>query len=276
MEIKVEEIKALEPIKFNYDEIKAQLSEQLKKYDNIIYTEETMNMAKTDRATLNKVKKAINDEKIRIKNIILEDYTANFEPKCKELMEMIENVSVKIDEQVKTFERLAKDEKLKEIMNYWLENVNEFADLINFDLIFEERWLNTTYTMSKIQAEITHIFEKARMDLSTLDATIKDPIINKQVKVFYFKNVNNPSVLGLSIQEATRIEDTNKKLNELEKTQDEEKVTKEEENQTNNEQKNTNEEKLIQLDFRAWVTKAQMTELKAFLKEKNIKYGRVE
>ena len=83
MELKVEEIKALEPIRFNYEEIKSQLQEQLKKYKGVVYTEEMIAQAKTDKATVRKVKDAINDEKKRIKNLLLADYTVNFEPKCK-------------------------------------------------------------------------------------------------------------------------------------------------------------------------------------------------
>ena len=273
MEIKVEEIKALQPIKFNYEEIKAQLAEQLQKYDNVAYTEETMSLAKADRATLNKVKKAINDEKIRIKNFLLEDYTANFEPKCKELMEMIENVADKIDVQVKEFEQKTKNEKLQEIMKYWIDNVGDFSDLIDFDLIFEERWLNATYSMSKVETDINHIFEKTKMDLQTLDSTITDSIINRQVKDYYFKNINNSSVLSLSMQEFNRIKDSNEKLDALENSQN---VTKSEEKITESTQNLTNDENLRQLDFRVWVTAEQMAKLKAFLKDNNIKFGRVE
>ena len=79
MELKVEEIKALEPIRFNYEEIKSQLQEQLKKYKGVVYTEEMIAQAKTDKATVRKVKDAINDEKKRIKNLLLADYTVNFE-----------------------------------------------------------------------------------------------------------------------------------------------------------------------------------------------------
>ena len=273
MELKVEEMQALQPIKFNYEEIKQQLAEQLKKYEDVVYTEETISLAKTDRATLNKVKKAINDEKIRIKNYILEDYMTNFEPKCKELMEMIEKVSEKIDIQVKGFEQKVKNEKLQEIMKYWIDNVGEYNDLIDFDLVFEERWLNATYSMSKVETDIKHIFEKTKMDLNTIDTTVADPIINKQVKDYYFKNINNSSVLSLAIQESKRIEDSNKKLDTLEKAQEEINNPQTEEQNADNV---SNNEELKQLDFRVWVNKEQMAKLKAFLKDNNIKFGRVE
>lgn len=272
MELQVSEIQALEPIKFNYEDLKASLKASLEKYKDLVYTEENIKEAKADRALLNKVSTAINDEKKRIKNKLLEPYM-DFEEKCKELMGMVTEVSTGIDTQVKAFEQKQKDEKLKEIMTYWIENVGEFNDLIDFDLIFEERWLNSSYSMKKVQTDITHIFEKTKMDLSTLDATITDPTINKQVKDFYFNNIKSPSILSLSIQEAQRITETNQKLETLENSQN---ITKSEENITNNQVNITESEELQQLDFRVWVTQRQKFALREFLKANNIKFGRVE
>lgn len=88
MELKVEEIKSLAPIQFNYEDIKKWVTEKAKEYKSVVYTEETITAAKTDRATLNKVAKAINDEKIRIKKEVLKPFE-DFENKCKELQGII-------------------------------------------------------------------------------------------------------------------------------------------------------------------------------------------
>ena len=78
MELKVDEIKELSPIKFNYEEIKNWVIEKSIEYKSIVYTEDTIENAKTDRATLNKVTKAINDEKIRLKkDIFFKDLTTH-------------------------------------------------------------------------------------------------------------------------------------------------------------------------------------------------------
>lgn len=257
MELQVSEIQMLDPIKFNYDELKKELSEQLEKYKNVVYTEENIKEAKTDRALLNKVSAAINDEKKRIKNLLLEPY-AEFETKCKELMAMVDEVSSDIDEQVKNFEKMQSDEKMQQILNYWIENAGEYQELIDVDLIFNERWLNKTYSMNKIETDIKHILEKTKMDLATIDSTITDATINKQVKNYYFNNINNPSVLGLTIQESKKIEEANQKLEKLEDTQ----------NITNNEE-------IKPTDFRVWADTAQLKALSVFLQLNNIKYGPV-
>ncbi len=71
MELQVSEIKALEPIKFNYEELKTQIATKLENYKNLVYTEDNIKEAKADRANLNKLAKALNDEKIRIKKYSL-------------------------------------------------------------------------------------------------------------------------------------------------------------------------------------------------------------
>lgn len=273
MELQVSEIQALEPIKFNYEDLKANLTEKVSTYKNLVYNEENIKNAKADRTLLNKLSSAINDEKKRIKNLLLEPYT-DFEAKCKELMAIVDEASNNIDTQVKAFEQKAKDEKLKEIMGFWIENVGEYNDLIDFDLVFNQSWLNASYSMNKVKTDINHIFEKTRMDLSTLDATVTEPTINKQVKDYYFKNINSPSILSLAIQESKRIEESNQKLKVLEESKQE--ITKSEVNITNSSQNLTESEELQQLDFRVWVTQRQKFALREFLKNNNIKFGRVE
>ena len=104
MELQVSEIQALEPIKFNYEELKANLTEKVSTYKNLVYNEENIKNAKADRSLLNKLSSAINDEKKRIKNLLLEPYT-DFEAKCKELMAIVDEASNNIDTQVKAFEQ---------------------------------------------------------------------------------------------------------------------------------------------------------------------------
>lgn len=283
MQLEVEEIKALEPIKFNYEELKRYLTEKVKEYKNIVYTEDNIKLAKDDRAKLNKIAKAINDEKIRIKNYILEDYTANFEPKCKELIDLIKEASTYADTQIKNYEQQAKDEKLQEIMNFFIENVGNYKDLIDFENIFNERWLNVTYKMEQVQNDILHIFSKTTGDMTVIDGQIKDEVINKQVKSYYFKNIKNPSVLSASLQEGLQISENNKKLEELKQkeeksqntTKDIENVSKSEENIQKTDESLKNTTNLRQIDFRVWATNGQLRILSEFLKKNNIKYGPV-
>lgn len=279
MELKVEEIKSLAPVKFNYEDIKKWVTEKAAEYKSVVYTPETITLAKQDRATLNKVSDAINNEKKRIKNELLKPYV-DFENKCKELMAIVDDASKTIDKQVKEFEEKEQNEKKEQIRAIFETYIGQLKDLIDFEFIFNPRWLNKTFTMKKIEEEINHLVVKTHDDLSVIDAQIKDENINKSVKSYYFSNINNASVLGDALQEGMRIEENNKKLEELKNkqnmTKSEEKITESSQNITNNEQNVTNHAGLRQIDFRVWVTNEQMMKLRDFLKSNNIEYGRVE
>lgn len=276
MELKVEEIKALAPLQFNYEELKANLTAKVETYKSMVYTDENIKVAKSDRALLNKLKKAINDEKIRVVKELRDIYKIDeFESKCKELISIIDDANKNVDTQVKAYEQNIKDEKLKEIMNFFIENVGEYEELINFDKIFNERWLNATYKMEQIQKDILHIFTKTKTDLNVIDTQFTDEIINKQVKMSYFNNIADTNVLTLAILDGNKIIENNKRLEELKQQQEAKK-------QENNAQVNTQvsgqvseqvaeTEKLTELAFRVWVTDEQKILFKNFMKENKIK-----
>ncbi len=281
MQLEVEEIKALAPVKFNYEELKAQLTTKVENYKNIVYTEDTMKEAKTDRANFNKLVKALNDEKIRVKNIVLQPFTP-FEKQCNELIELAKDGSNHIDIQVKQFEQKVKDEKLQQIVNYFIENVGDYKDLIDFDKIFNDRWLNATYKMEQIEKDILHIFTKTKTVMNLIDTQFQEEDINNQVKMEYFAQISDPSVLTLAILKGNKVIENNKKLEELKQKElgtlqsvanNEQNITKNQEKAIDSEQnvKNENEELQI-LDFRVHVTQRQKFALKEFLKANNIKF----
>ena len=267
MELQVSEIKALQPITFNYEELKAQLVEKIDTYKNMVYSEENIALAKKDRATLNKLSKAFADERKRIKNQLLEPFN-DFESKCKELEAIVEEASKNIDVQVKAFEEKEEGAKLQEIVAYFVTVVGEYSELLDFDIIFNDRWLNKTYGIEKVKQDIDHIIAKAKADISCIDGQIEDTEIRKQVKAFYFKNINDPTVLSLSLLEGTRIKETNQKITDLENKKAETTPVKTE---TENEQKY-----IAILNFKAYIkTEEQLNNLKKCLVENNIKFERI-
>lgn len=269
MELKVEEIKSLAPIQFNYEDIKKWVTEKAKEYKSLVYTEETIATAKTDRATLNKVAKAINDEKIRIKKEVLKPFE-DFENKCKELQGIITDASGSIDAQVKAFEEKEQNEKKVAIKSVFDAYIGDYKDLIMFDLIFNQRWLNKTYTMKKIEEEINHLVVKTSDDIKVLEGQIKDEIILKQVQAFYFSHIADSDCLSSSLKYGMNVIENNKKLEELKQQQEARKEVK----APIVEQ--TVQEKLQVVDFRVWVTQEQKMKIRDFLIQNNIKYGKVD
>lgn len=278
MEIKVDEIKDLAPIKFNYEDVKNWVTQKAKEYKSLIYTEETITEAKTDRATLNKLAKAINDEKIRVKKEVLKPFE-DFESKCKELQGIIVDASNSIDTQVKAFEEKEQNEKKEKIKEIFDSYVGIYKNVINFDMIFNPKWLNKSYTMKKITEDINHIMVKASEDMDVLKNQIEDENILKQVQTFYFPRIADPNCLSQSLQYGMNIIEENKKLDELKKVK-EEKEQKEVDTVRLDKpiiiDRNNSNEELQQIDFRVWVTQEQKEKIRDFLIANKISYGKVD
>ena len=77
------------PVIWNYDELKVNLTTALADYQNRVYTEDTIAEAKEDSAKLNKLKKAISDERISRKKEYMKPFET-FEDQAKELCELID------------------------------------------------------------------------------------------------------------------------------------------------------------------------------------------
>ncbi len=160
-------------IETNYDEVKNWLAEQLEKYQSLVFTEDAMKDAKADRAALNKMADALNEEKKRIKNILLTPYS-DFEKKVKELMGMVEAPKNAIDLQIKEYEGAKREEKESKIRELYADAAGDLLEVIPFEKIFSPKWLNATVSMKSIGDEITTTFARIRSDLVVIDTTLND------------------------------------------------------------------------------------------------------
>ena len=166
MEMKVTEIQIPERISFNYEELKQELAEVLQRYEGLVYTPDQMKLAKADKATLNKLKKALNDERIRLERQYMRPF-AEFKAQIDDLIKAIEKPVALIDSQVKDYEEQKKCEKRQAIEEYF-DCECDFPDWLKLDQIFKPQWLNATVSMKSIQEELAAILEKIGCDLLVL------------------------------------------------------------------------------------------------------------
>ena len=261
MELKIEKLQELQPIGFNYKQLKKELSDNLKKYEGLTFIDDKISEAKTDRASLNKLKKAINDEKILIKKKFIVPYVA-FEDKIKELMGMIEKPIDEIDSQVKAFEEKTRKEKKDKIFELF-EEIN--SDIVKMEMVYDETWLNSSVGIKRVTEEIEKKVESIENDVKAIRSFKSD--FEVQLEDLYFKTLN----LGQVFIEKTR-------LDELKKAKDEEKKEPEPEKPPviKAERIVMNDvETVDEMDFRVWATKTQLDDLKTFLVENKIRYGKV-
>ena len=165
MELRVKEIAIPEKILFNYEELKQEIQEKVQQYTNLVYTGEQIKEAKVDRSNLNKLKKALNDERIRLEREYLTPFN-DFKAKINEIIKIIDGPVKLIDKQIKEVEELEKQEKRKKIEEYWNSKEKPFE--IPFDNVLDPRWLNKSISMASVTGAIDVFLESTEKDLATL------------------------------------------------------------------------------------------------------------
>ena len=172
-------------IKFNKDELKAELAASLDMYKGLVVTDDTIPEAKEVRAKVNKVATAINDEKKRVKKIMSEPVT-RFENDVKELLSMCESVSSAIDAQIKAFEEATKAAKKAALESKFDTAVLTIAEYASFDEVFDPRWLNATFAQKDAETAISAFAERRAMDVDALEQIDAEPTV-KAMLVSRFK-----------------------------------------------------------------------------------------
>lgn len=278
-------LQKMEAIKFNYEELKGGLTASLEKYQNLVYTPENIKEAKDDRATLNALKKSLNDEKIKIKKEFMVPYD-DFEAKIKELIELVDKPASEIDKQVKVFEEQEKAKKREAIKTIYSENIGAYAELISLEKLYDPRWENKTYKETDITKEIQDVVKKADSDLKVI-VDLKSEF-EFQIKDTYFKTLD----LGQALIENQRLEKQKELQEQLAKPQTTE-VKVDPVNSidvdaadamryaigvdTSNEESTQVEstpEKLVSVTFKVECTPEKLTALGEYMKANGIKYGK--
>lgn len=166
MELKVNEVIIPEKITFNYDELKRELTEKVSMYETLVYTDENIKEAKADRANLNRLKKTLNDEKIRREKEYMVPFNA-FKAKMNEIISIIDKPVAIIDKQVKEFEEKQKQEKRAAIEEVF--GTIGFQTFVTLDMIFNDTWLNASTSLKSIEEEMKQLMYRFSTDLLTLN-----------------------------------------------------------------------------------------------------------
>lgn len=202
MQMEIKPIQKIGPIQWNYNELKAELIEKVGFYETLVYTDDQIKDAKADRANLNKLKKALNDERIRLQKEYMQPFD-EFKKQVDDLIATIDKPAAVIDRQVKNYEEAKRAEKEKEIRDY----------LVGFNLpfgmdpqeLFDTRWLNATATMNKIKDELAEKIAKIYSDAQAIEGIeeYKDQAIRAYLKT---------KDLGEALREAQKAKEAEEKI----------------------------------------------------------------
>ena len=167
MELNVQPYSMPEPIVFNYEELKDWLTEKTASYKTLVYTDEQIKEAKADRANLNKLKDALNDERIRREREYMIPFTS-FKDRVNELITIIKDATGNIDTQIKAYEAEQKNKKREAIAKAFEEVA--LPEYVTLDRIFNEKWLNASVSMAQIKADLEAFRDKHTADVEAIRA----------------------------------------------------------------------------------------------------------
>lgn len=281
----------LTEIKWNNEELLREIKAKTAEYTDIVYDgDKWIKEAKTDRSNLNKLRTAIETERKRIKKLCMDPYS-EFEKQVKEVIAPIDEAIASIDKQLKAADEKARTEKMAEIREAFIEE--GFQDFVELEMIWNEKWLNKTYSMSQIKQEM----ESKKYQIGTAVLTIHNLHEYSFEAMDYYKRTLD---LAASLSEAQRLVELQRRKEEQQKAEEERRRKAEEarfalaeearkaaeeqrkqlEAQKAQEQQAlppapAPEEKVYQIDFRVWGTKEQITALRQYLVDNGLKYGKV-
>lgn len=207
MELRVNEIAIPEPITFNYEELKQELTEKVSVYETMVYTDENIKEAKADRANLNKLKKALNDERIRREKEYMQPFN-EFKAQINEIIGIIDKPCAVIDKQVKEYEEQQKQNKAAQIDDFMKEIEKELPDDMHIPM--NEKWLNASVSMKSIQEEIKAQAEQIKTDLATIENL---PEFSFEAAEVYKSTLD----LGKAVNEAHRLSEIAKRKAEADR-----------------------------------------------------------
>ena len=165
MELKVNEVQLPDQLTFNYEELKQELAEKVSMYEAIVYTDDNIKIMKEDRAKLNKLKKALNDERIRREKEYMKPFN-EFKTKIDELIGIIDKPVSMIGAQLMKYEEDLKVKKGEEIDK--LFDSMGFPDFVELEMLFDRRWFNSSISLKKIGEELKSELNRINEDISTL------------------------------------------------------------------------------------------------------------
>ena len=273
-------------IRWNNEELKAEIAEKMQEYKSLAFTEETIKEAKADRAKLNKLRTAFEDERKRIKKLCMAPYD-EFEKQANELIALIDEPIQLIDSQIEEVEQKRREEKRQKIEELFACIV--FQTFVTLDKIWDDKWLNASVTLGKIEGQMKSRMYQIGNDVLTIQNL---PEFSFEAMEVYKKTLD----LTMAIREGQRLSEIQKRKAAYEEEQ--RRKAAEARNRTQAiraetppaqlekgraeelegaaQREERQEAQVFKMDFRVWGTKDQLMGLRQYLIDNKIKFGKVE
>lgn len=154
-----------------YDEIKKRVDQINAEFTKYEVTVENLKSAKETRASLNKLKQALNAKKIAIVKEVDQPVT-EFQNRIKELTGEIGDASSHIDNQIKVYEDHARREK-EELLRKDIDKRCKEAGVDPTRIIYNQKWLNKTASYSAFEEDINNQIASLQKEQAQFAENIK-------------------------------------------------------------------------------------------------------
>lgn len=280
----------IQKIDWNFEELKTEISAVAQEYETSVYTDDTIGDAKADRAKLNKFKDALTGKRTEIRKKLLEPDEL-FGQQVKELTGIVQKAIDNIDGQVKGYEERKRNEKLDKVREFYEDNIQDLAEYLPWNRVVKPEYGNASKTMKSIKEEILALIQKVAEGIAILNE-VDSPHAGDMKQVFL-----ESYDIGAAMAERNRLEEDEKRRKIYAEQQAKLKAEREAKRQQETERvmsagrqsmpeataqpsqpqqgipvTETVEDPVHVLDFRVYVTKSQMEQLKKFLNESGIRF----
>ena len=281
MELRINSYQLPEAISFNFEELKNELQVKTEQYTKLVYTDDNIKTAKEDRADLNRLKKALNDERLRLQREYMKPFEG-FKKQVDEIIGIIDKPVLSIDRQIREYEAIKQDEKKHKIEELFGSLL--FPEFVKLDeKIFNPKWLNASVSLKQIEDSLQETKAEIIRNCQTL-ATL--PSYSHEAVIYYQRTLDVTGALA-KVRELTEIEAAKKQMLESE-------MAKTGQNDGKKEAltpepalievapveipvtEDAPEEEKMWVAFEAYLNKTQAAALKAFFKANGIAYRPVK
>lgn len=269
----------------NIQYLRKELKDQLEYYEGIIVTPDTIKNAKSDKAALNKLKTAIDNQRKAVKKDVMALYEP-LEAECKELLGMIDRPIEAIDKQLKAFDEQKKSEKYAELTEFFGKiNCNDFVRL---DDVLNPKWGNSTAKLDTLKQEVAAEVERISFEYTEIKRLYAGhallPAILERFEQTRDKGAALAYAAEMECKEKERLEREQAEQARREREAAEKARREQEQRETEQIQRQPNEtivyptiaptqiEPMITGTFRVTGTRAQIIALREFLKANDLDY----
>lgn len=280
--------KTLGSLTTNAKQIRDMVKNALPMYDISNYNDDNIEQAKKDKAALNKAAKSMNAKRLEFEKEFMKPFS-EFKEVVSETVQLISECSLKIDNVVKQNEQAYKDTKKAAIIDYFEANN---ANLVDFNKIFKEAWLNKTVKEKNVFTDIDNILAGIESDIQTIESMPEDADV---LRTYYLDtlNINNTIQYGSRLKEqrerAKTAEEARKKAEEERlKMQEERKAQAENQKQPTStdlfpgcREAGLNEDpqqevEILTRAFKVTTTRENIIALGDFMNERGIDFDKIE